>query len=127
MSQIKVTKVRREGDCAVEMDRLSLDTEEVVARAATDRYSVLYLRSGEKLFVKEALEEIERMSLFTETQREIVKRFKREIRECKAVGMSVDQAFAGLWEEVAAEAALSESDQAQLYQELLDWTKRWLK
>ncbi len=104
-----------------------IDAEQIVARAETDHYSVLYLRSGDKVLVRESLEEIERLELLTDTQREVLKRFKRDIRECKAMGMSVDQSFAALWEEISAEAQLPDEQLGKLYRELLDWTKRWLK
>lgn len=122
-----MTELRWAGKNLRRVGPFPLDTDEVLARAETDSYSVLYLRSGEKLLVQEGLQEIERLAHFNETQREVVKRFKREMRECKSMGMSVEQAFAGLWEEIATRVKLSEGEQATLYQELLDWTKRWLK
>jgi hypothetical protein len=127
MSQVEVTQLRWAGANLRRVGHVTVETEEIVAQLETDRYAVLYLRSGEKMLVQEALEEIERLSALTQTQREVIKRFKREMRECKAIGMSVDQAFAALWEEISTRVKLSESEQADLYQELLDWTKRWLK
>ena len=126
-SQVEVTQLQWAGQNLKRLGSVVVDANDIVARAETDSYSVLYLRSGEKLLVQEPLDEIERLALLTETQRQVMKRFKREIRECKASGMSIDQAFAALWEEISSKVKLSEGEQADLYQELLDWTKRWLK
>jgi len=104
-----------------------VELDQVAAQAQTERYAVLYLRSGEKLLVEESLAEIQDAARFTELQRELRKRFKREIRDHKNAGISIDQAFAALWEEISAEVTLPESELARLYEDLLTWTKRWLK
>ena len=127
MSQVELTQLQWAGSNLRRIGTITVETADIVARADLDRYSVLYLRSGQKVFVKEPVQEIERMAALTEAQRETIKRFKRDIRECKAMGISVDQAFAGLWEEIASRGEGSEAEQARLYQELLEWTKRWLK
>jgi hypothetical protein len=62
-----------------------------------------------------------------EVRRQVSKRFKREMRERKAAGQSVARVFGQLWEELAADAPLPEHEHAELYHELLAWTKRWLK
>jgi hypothetical protein len=104
-----------------------IETEQIVAQAETAHYSVLYLRCGNKVLVREGLGEINRLQHLTDTARTVLKRFKRDIRECKTMGMSIDQSFAALWEEIATEVELPEQELRQLYNELLDWTKRWLK
>ena len=127
MSQVEVTQIQRAGASLRRVGPVTIDTDQIVARMELEQYAVLYLRSGEKLLVKEPLEEIERLRALTQTQRDVMKRFKREIRECKAIGMSVENAFAALWEEISIRARLSEGEQAELFQQLLAWTKRWLK
>jgi len=127
MSQVEVTRLQWAGKNLKVLGPIVIQPDEIVAQAETDSHTVLYLRSGEKLLVQEPLEEIERLTLLTETQRQVLKRFKREMRDCKASGVPVSQAFAGLWEEISTEVKLSEGEQAELYRELLEWTKRWLK
>lgn len=127
MSRIELTQVQRAGHNLRRIGSFVLDTREIVAHAQGPGYAVLYLRAGGKVFVQESLEEIDGMIRLTATERATVKRFKRSLRECKAMGVPVDQAFAALWEEVAAEANLSDSQQGSVYQELVSWTKRWLK
>jgi hypothetical protein len=127
MSQVELTQLQWAGQNLKRIGPVTVETAEIVASAETDHYSVLYLRAGDKVLVKEGLDEIERLSQMKEAHREVVKRFKREIRECKAMGMSVDEAFAALWEELSTELRFDEGEQSRLYQELLDWTKRWLK
>jgi hypothetical protein len=125
--RLEMTQLQWAGKNLRRTGSICIDVDEIVARAETDHYSVLYLRSGEKVLVRESLAEIERLQHLTDTQREVLKRFKREMRECKAIGMSIDQSFAALWEEIATEVDLSVDDLPKLYRELLDWTKRWLK
>src|SRR4051812_28997709 len=120
MSHVELTQLQWAGRNLKRVGSVTIETQDIVARAQTDRYSVLYVSSGEKILVHETLEEIERLSLFNQTQKEVVKRFKRDMRECKATGMPVDQAFAAVWEEAAIHVKLPESEQAALYQELLD-------
>jgi hypothetical protein len=127
MSRIELTQVQRAGHNLRGVGPIVIDTREIVARAQASSYAALYLRAGGKVFVRESLEEIDSMVRLTATERTLVKRFKRSLRECKAMGVPVDQAFAALWEEVAAEANLSDTQQGSVYQELVNWTKRWLK
>src|SRR5690349_6088640 len=126
-SRLEMTRLQWAGKNLRRTGPVQIDLQDVVARVQSDHYSVLYLRSGEKILVRESLEEIERLRHLTETQREVLKRFKRDIRECKAMGMSVENSFAALWEEVATQVQLPEEELSKLYKELLDWTKRWLK
>ena len=112
MSQVELTQLQWAGKNLKKLGTIAVRTEEIVARAETSRYSVLYLRSGEKLLVQEALEEIEQRSQLSETHRELVKRFKRDMRECKAMGMSVNEAFAALWEPIAVELRCGEDEQS---------------
>ena len=127
MSEVELTQLEWAGHNLRRLGTRSFETAEIVARADTNHYSVLYLRSGEKVLVRETLAEIERMSMVSATQRDAIKRFKRQMRECKGSGMPVDQAFAVLWEELGTQLKLDEQEQASLYRTLLDWTKRWLK
>jgi hypothetical protein len=127
MCRVELTRLKWLGQdwrCAT---RVRVDLEAVAAQAQTAECSVLYLRSGEKLFIQETLEEIERLRSLKQVHSELSKRCKREIRKRRSAGLSTNQAFASAWEEVSAEAKMSEDELATLYQELLTWTKRWLK
>lgn len=127
MSQVEMTRVRRTRDGIRKAGTVRIDPQQILARAATDDYSVLYLSTGEKILVRERIEEVDRLKVAVEIEREVIKRFKREIRSCKAMGMRVDFAFATLWEEIVARGELSEDEAARVYRELIRWTKRWLK
>ncbi len=127
MSQVEVTKLQRAGTGLKQAGKVAIQTRDIVAQAETGDCSVLYLRSGEKLLVQEGLDQIERQKHASETQHEIVKLFKRRMRICKGQSMPVDEAFGAVWQETSAELKLDHEEQAKLFQELLDWTKRWLK
>ena len=86
MSQLELTQARGPGSQARHGDRLAIETDQIVARAETGRCSVLYLGSGEKVFVQEGLAEIERRIRCARTRAKVAKRFKREMRERKAWG-----------------------------------------
>jgi hypothetical protein len=109
------------------MGPISVNSDEVAALAQTARYSVLYLRSGVKVLVEEPVAEIDRLRISAQRRRDITKRFKREMRECKAIRMPVDRAFAMAWEALTNRAGLTEAELAELYHSLLEWTRRWLK
>ena len=127
MGVLQLIQLERAGHNLRRLGPITIDPEAIVARAETDLYSVLYLRSGQKLIVQETLDEIDEAGLTAQRRRELTKRFKRELRECKAMRVPVDQAFAALWDDLSGRAALPEPELRGLYQELLDWTKRWLK
>ena len=127
MRRAELTRLKAVGHDRCHASRVLVDLESVAAQAQSSHGSVLYLRSGEKLFVQETLEEIERLRSVRFGHAELIKRCKREIRKRRAAGLSTDQAFASAWEEVSAGANVSEDELAALYQEMLAWTKRWLK
>lgn len=127
MSCIELTQVERAGSKLRQVGPLVIDPRQIVARVQTPVYTALYLRPERKLFVEETLEEIEGLIRLMGTQRTLAKRFKRSIRESKAMGIPVDQAFAALWEEIVAEGNLTDAQLGDIYQELVNWTKRWLK
>lgn len=127
MCRVELTRLEWVGEDRRCASRVSVDLESVAAQAQTADCSVLYLRSGEKLFVQETLEEIERLRSLKQVHAELSKRCKREIRKRRSAGLSTNEAFACAWEEISAGAKLSEDELAALYQELLTWTKRWLK
>lgn len=127
MSCIELTQVERAGSNLRQVGLIVIDPQQIVARAQTPGYTALYLRPERKVFVEETLEEIEGLIRIMGTQRTLAKRFKRSIRESKAMGIPVDQAFAALWEEIVAEGNLTDAQLGDTYQELVNWTKRWLK
>ncbi|MHC1768425.1 MAG: hypothetical protein AB9869_29815 [Verrucomicrobiia bacterium] len=127
MSCIEVTQVERAGSKLRRVGLIAVDPRQIVARAQTPDYTALYLRPQRKVFVHETLEEIEGLIRHMGTQRILIKRFKRSIRESKAMGIPVDQAFAALWEEIVAEGNLTDAQLGDSYQALVNWTKRWLK
>src|ERR1041385_7097879 len=59
MAQVELTQLLWAGENLRGAGKTMVEMEDVVARAETDRYSVLYLRSGRKLFIEERLEEID--------------------------------------------------------------------
>jgi hypothetical protein len=50
-------------------------------------------------------------------------RFQRSLRSCVRRGFSVEEAFGMIWEETWEEVILSEREQSELYEELIDWAK----
>ena len=48
-------------------------------------------------------------------------RFQRALRSCVRRRFSVAECFGVIWEETIEEIALSEQDQAELYEELIHW------
>jgi hypothetical protein len=51
-------------------------------------------------------------------------KFQRSLRGCVRRGFSVEESFGMIWEETWEEVALSEREQAELYEELIDWAKK---
>jgi hypothetical protein len=51
-------------------------------------------------------------------------RFQRSLRSCVRRGFSVEEAFGMIWEETWEEVILSEREQSELYDELIDWAKK---
>jgi hypothetical protein len=51
-------------------------------------------------------------------------KFQRSLRSCVRRGFSVEEAFGMIWEETWEEVLLSEREQSELYEELIEWTKR---
>jgi hypothetical protein len=50
-------------------------------------------------------------------------RFQRSLRSCVRRRFSVPECFGVIWLEVLEEIALSDEDQCELYDELIDWAK----
>jgi hypothetical protein len=50
-------------------------------------------------------------------------RFQRSMRSCVKRGFSVEESFGMIWVETWEEIALSEREQAELYEEMLTWVK----
>ena len=51
-------------------------------------------------------------------------RFHRCLRACVRRGFSIEESFGMIWEETWEEIALTEAEQAELYEELINWAKR---
>jgi hypothetical protein len=51
-------------------------------------------------------------------------RFQRSLRSCVRRGFSIEESFGMIWEETWEEVALSEREQAELYEELIEWAKK---
>ena len=50
-------------------------------------------------------------------------KFQRSLRCCVNRGFSVEESFGMIWVETWEEISLSEQEQAELYDELIDWAK----
>ncbi|MBI4662455.1 MAG: hypothetical protein HY735_26865 [Verrucomicrobia bacterium] len=50
--------------------------------------------------------------------------FQRALTKCVAKGFSVEECFGAVWEETLEQTELPESQQAKLYDQLIDWAKR---
>jgi hypothetical protein len=50
-------------------------------------------------------------------------KFQRSLRSCVRRGFSVEESFGMIWEETWEEISLTEREQAELYEELIDWAK----
>jgi hypothetical protein len=53
-------------------------------------------------------------------------RFQRSLRQCVRRRFSVAECFGVIWEETLDEIALSDEEQSELYEELIDWAKQRL-
>ena len=51
-------------------------------------------------------------------------KFQRSLRCCVRRGFSVEESFGMIWVETWEEVALSELEQSELYEELIDWAKK---
>jgi len=51
-------------------------------------------------------------------------KFQRSLRSCVRRGFSLEESFGMIWEETWEEVILSERDQAELYEELIEWAKK---
>ena len=51
-------------------------------------------------------------------------RFQRSLRSCLRRGFSVEEAFGMIWVETWEEISLTEEEQSELYDELIDWVKK---
>jgi hypothetical protein len=50
-------------------------------------------------------------------------RFERSLRSCLRRHFSIAECFGVIWLETLEEVALSDRDQSELYEELIDWAK----
>ncbi len=51
-------------------------------------------------------------------------RFQRSLKNCVRRGFSVEESFGMIWVETWEEVALSEREQSELYEELINWAKK---
>ena len=51
-------------------------------------------------------------------------KFQRSLRGCVRRGFSVEESFGMIWEETWEEVELSDSEQCELYEELIHWAKK---
>ncbi len=54
------------------------------------------------------------------------KRFQRSVRECIRHGFSMEESFGVIWNETLDENPLTETQEFELYQEMLAWAKQYL-
>jgi hypothetical protein len=67
-------------------------------------------------FSKEFVQNVGAKDLFRE-------RFQRALNACVSRGFSVEESFGMIWVETWEEISLSEQEQAELFDELLQWAK----
>ena len=51
-------------------------------------------------------------------------KFQRSLRSCVRRGFSIEEAFGMIWVETWEEVSLSEREQSELYDELINWARR---
>ena len=51
-------------------------------------------------------------------------KFQRSLRACVRRGFSVEESFGMIWVETWEEIALTEREQSELYEEMIDWAKK---
>jgi hypothetical protein len=51
-------------------------------------------------------------------------RFQRCLRACVRRGFSIEESFGMIWEETWEEIALTDAEQCELYEELIEWAKK---
>jgi len=51
-------------------------------------------------------------------------KFQRCLRACVRRGFSLEESFGMIWEETWEEIALSDAEQCELYEELIEWAKK---
>lgn len=62
------------------------------------------------------------------TRKELFRhKFQRSLRACLRRGFSLEESFGMIWVETWEEISLSESEQGELYEELIKWAKNWPK
>ena len=54
-------------------------------------------------------------------------RFQCALSQCVRRGFCVEEAFGIIWEETIEQVELSHSEQNELYPELIQWAKRWMR
>ena len=51
-------------------------------------------------------------------------KFQRSLRACVRRGFSVEESFGMIWVETWEEVSLSEREQSELYEEMIEWAKK---
>lgn len=51
-------------------------------------------------------------------------KFQRSLRACVRRGFSVEESFGMIWVETWEEISLSEREQSELYEEMIEWAKK---
>ncbi len=51
-------------------------------------------------------------------------KFQRSLRSCIRRGFSVEESFGMIWEETWEEIELTDREQCELYEELINWAKK---
>ena len=51
-------------------------------------------------------------------------KFQRSLRACVRRGFSVEESFGMIWVETWEEISLTEREQSELYEEMIDWAKK---
>ncbi len=51
-------------------------------------------------------------------------RFQRSLRACLRRGFSIEESFGMIWVETWEEVSVTDREQSELYDELIDWAKR---
>jgi hypothetical protein len=51
-------------------------------------------------------------------------KFQRSLRTCVRRGFSVEESFGMIWVETWEEVSLTEREQSELYEEMIEWAKK---
>jgi hypothetical protein len=64
---------------------------------------------------------------YAQAKQQFRERFQRSLRSCLRRGFCIEESFGMIWMETWEEVPISEEEQGQLYEELIQWAKKAVK